>query len=42
MCTQISVWEKAQMLLTDYLAGISIGSLADREGLKGRLSRLDS
>ena len=42
VCTQISVWERAQMLLADYLAGISIGSIADREGLKGRLSRLDS
>ena len=42
VCTQISVWERAQMLLADYLAGISIGSIADREGLKGRLSRLDN
>ena len=42
VCTQISVWERAQMLLADYLAGISIGSIADREGLKGRLNRLDS
>ncbi len=42
VCTQISVWERAQMLLADYLAGISIGSIADQEGLKGRLNRLDS
>lgn len=42
VCTQISVWERAQGLLADYLAGISIGSIADREGLKGRLRRLDS
>ncbi len=42
VCTQISVWERAQMLLADYLAGISIGSIADREGLKGRLSRSDN
>ena len=42
VCTQISVWERAQMLLADYLAGISIGSIADREGLKGRLNRLHS
>ena len=42
VCTQISVWERAQMLLADYLAGISIGSIADREGLKGRLSGLHS
>lgn len=42
VCTQISVWERAQMLLADYLAGISIGSIADREGLKGRLNGLHS
>ncbi len=42
VCTQISVWERAQILLADYLAGISIGSIADREGLKDRLNRLDS
>ena len=42
VCTQISVWERAQMLLVEYLAGVSIGSLADREGLKGRLNGLHS
>lgn len=42
VCTQISVWEGAQILLADYLAGISIGSIADREGLKGRLDGLHS
>jgi Rrf2 family protein len=40
VCTQISVWERAQNLLVEYLAGVSIGSLADREGLKGRLNGL--
>ena len=42
VCTQISVWERAQLLLADFLAGISIGSIADREGLKGRLNGLHS
>ncbi len=42
VCTQISVWERAQMLLVEFLAGVSIGSLADREGLKGRLNGLHS
>jgi Rrf2 family iron-sulfur cluster assembly transcriptional regulator len=36
VCTQISVWEKAQGLLTNYLAGISLGSIADEGGLKRR------
>ena len=42
VCTQISVWERAQGLLAEYLAGVSIGSIADREGLKGRLNGLHS
>ena len=42
VCNQISVWERAQGLLAEYLAGVSIGSIADREGLKGRLTGLDS
>lgn len=37
VCRQISIWEKAQSLLATYLAGISIGDIADREGLRGRL-----
>jgi len=40
VCTQISVWDRAQGLLAQYLAGISIGSLADRTGLKDRLAGL--
>ncbi len=39
VCTQKSVWEKAQSVLASYLAGISIEELADREGLRDRLAR---
>ena len=42
VCTQISVWERAQGLLAEFLAGISIDSLADQHGLKGRLTALHS
>jgi Rrf2 family protein len=38
VCTQISVWERAQGLLADYLARIPISSIADEAGLKGRLT----
>ncbi len=37
VCTQISVWDRAQSLLTNYLAGISLGSIADEGGLKRRI-----
>lgn len=40
VCTQISVWERAQGLLASYLSGISIYSIADRQGLKDRLTGL--
>jgi DNA-binding IscR family transcriptional regulator len=38
VCTQISVWERAQTLLANFLAGISIGSIADEGGMRGRFS----
>ncbi len=38
VCTQISVWDRAQRLLTNYLAGISLGSIADEGGLKSRVA----
>jgi len=38
VCTQISVWDRAQSLLTNYLAGISLGSIADESGLKKRIA----
>ncbi len=37
-CTQISIWERAQSLLANYLASVSIGEIADREGLRERLA----
>ena len=37
VCSQKSVWQKAQMVLADFLAGVSIAEIADRQGLKGRL-----
>ncbi len=42
VCTQISVWEKAQSLLANFLAGISIGSIADERGLRGRFDSLQN
>jgi Rrf2 family protein len=40
VCTQISVWEKAQNVLIDFLAGVSLGEIADPQGLKGRMPPL--
>lgn len=37
VCSQISVWERAQSLLARYLAKVSIADIADRQGLKERL-----
>lgn len=37
VCTQIDIWAGAQQMLTDYLARISIGDIADRRGLVSRL-----
>jgi Rrf2 family protein len=37
VCTQKSIWEEAQRVLADFLRGISISDIADRDGLKGRL-----
>ena len=39
VCSQKSVWEKAQMVLAEFLAGVSIAEIADRQGLRGRLTR---
>jgi len=41
VCTQISIWERAQSLLANYLATISIGDIADGRGLRGRLVHLN-
>ena len=40
VCSQKSVWEKAQIVLAEFLAGVSVAEIADRQGLKGRLTRL--
>lgn len=37
VCTQISVWEKAQTILANYLATVSIADIVDRQGLRPRL-----
>jgi Rrf2 family protein len=37
VCNQRSIWEQAQQVLAEFLGGISIGDIADRDGLKGRL-----
>ncbi len=42
VCTQISVWERAQSLLANFLAGISIGSIADERGLRRRFASLQN
>ena len=39
VCSQKSVWEKAQMVLAEFLAAVSIADIADRQGLKRRLVR---
>jgi Rrf2 family protein len=39
VCSQKSVWEKAQMVLAEYLAGVSVAEIADRQGLRRRLTR---
>ncbi|HTN71909.1 MAG TPA: Rrf2 family transcriptional regulator [Methylomirabilota bacterium] len=37
VCSQKSIWEEAQNVLANFLAGVSIGDIADRQGLKVRL-----
>jgi Rrf2 family protein len=39
VCSQKSIWEEAQTLLANFLAGISISDIADKQGLRGRLAR---
>ena len=40
VCTQRSVWDKAQSLVAGYLAKVSIGDIADPQGLRKRLEGL--
>ena len=37
VCSQKSIWEEAQNVLAGFLAGVSIGNIADRQGLRMRL-----
>lgn len=38
VCTQISVWERAQRLLANFLSTISINDTVDRHGLRHRIA----
>jgi Rrf2 family protein len=38
VCSQKSIWEEAQKVLAEFLGRTSIAEIADRQGLKGRLS----
>jgi Rrf2 family protein len=37
VCSQKSVWEGARLVLANFLAGVVIADIADRQGLKERL-----
>src|SRR5262249_16499594 len=37
VCTQKSIWEEAQKVLSKFLGRASISDIADRDGLKGRV-----
>ena len=39
VCLQKSIWQEAQSVLANFLAGVTIASIADRQGLKQRLGR---
>ncbi len=39
VCLQKSLWDEARGVLANFLAGVSIADIADREGLKGRLNK---
>lgn len=40
VCTQISVWDRAQSLLANYLSSVTINNIADQTGLSERLISL--
>ena len=40
VCTQISVWDRAQSLLTNCLVSVTISNIADQTGLRERLISL--
>jgi Rrf2 family protein len=37
VCTQKSIWEEAQSVLANFLAGVSVADIADRQGMKRRM-----
>lgn len=37
VCSQKSIWEQAQTMIANFLAGVSISDIADKKGLRGRL-----
>jgi len=37
VCSQKSIWDAARVVLANFLTGVSIADIADRQGLKGRL-----
>jgi len=37
VCTQKSIWEEAQSVLANFLTGVTIADIADRQGMKGRM-----
>jgi len=39
VCSQKSIWEEAQNVLANFLAGVFISDIADRHGLKMRLQK---
>jgi Rrf2 family protein len=39
VCSQRSVWDKAQEVLRNFLASVTIADVADRQGLKDRLNK---
>lgn len=38
VCSQKSIWEKAQAVLSNYLSSVSVADVADRQGLNRRLA----
>ena len=40
VCAQKTVWEEAQGILANFLAKVSIGDVADRQGLKRRFVKV--
>ena len=37
VCSQKSIWDDARVVLANFLSGVSIADIADRQGLKERL-----